>query len=131
MTNRECPHGVPTDTCPTCSAAHTPTPYVVNGFGGDYQVVARLEPHGVAISSESARGGEIETASFIVRACNSHDALVAALEKADEILGFHEGCAKQQIHDGIPYGQPVIWINGEDHADLLAVVRAALKADKP
>lgn len=62
------------------SGAHTPTPYVVNGFGGDFHVVAGMQPHEVAISSRGARGGEIETASFIVRACNSHDALVAALE---------------------------------------------------
>jgi hypothetical protein len=58
----------------------TAGPWVVNGFGGDFKVVARMDGHGVAVCSRAPIGDEIEDARFIVRACNSHDDLVAALE---------------------------------------------------
>ncbi len=54
-----------------------------------------------------------------------------ALELADGVLGFHEGSAKQQVRDGVPYGHPVIWINGEDHASVLTAIRAALAKKVP
>lgn len=54
---------------------HTPTPYVVNGFGGDFEVIARMQPHEVAISARSSHRDEIATATFIVEACNSHASL--------------------------------------------------------
>ena len=32
---------------------HTPGPWTVNGFGGDFVVLARLSPHGVCVSANN------------------------------------------------------------------------------
>jgi hypothetical protein len=58
--------------------------WVVNGFGGDFKVIARMDGHGVAVCSQAPIGYEIEDARFIVRACNAHDELVAALRAVTE-----------------------------------------------
>ncbi len=90
---------------------HTPTPYVVNGFGGDYRVVARLEPHGVAISAKGERGDEIETADFIVRACNSHAALVAALERAELLLSGWRTTHEEGRYGNAPINSTRQWLS--------------------
>jgi hypothetical protein len=75
---------------------HTPTPWVVNGFGGDFNLIARMDGHGVAISATAPLGEELEDARFIVLAVNSHEALVEALERLMEdyeaISGDGFGC---------------------------------------
>ena len=45
-----------------------------------------------------------------------------ALEKFAVLLAFHEGSAKPKVEGG----HPVVWINGEDFRDMLAVARAIL-----
>ena len=67
-----------------------------------------------------------ENAEFIVTAVNAYEALTQrvteleeALRKTLELLEFHEGSAKPEREGG----NPVIWVNGQDWADLLAEVR--------
>jgi hypothetical protein len=76
--------------------AHASLPFVVNGFGGDFKVVLRLEPSGVAISTSGELGDAIETARFIVNACNSHEQLVEALKRAESFLLERYGHADAQ-----------------------------------
>lgn len=77
------------------NAKHTSGPWVVNGFGGDYQVVCRLEPHGVAVSAMAARGDEIKTAKLIAAAPD----LLEALTEAHILLRERFGHADAQ-YDG-------------------------------
>lgn len=73
------------------SAAHTPTPWHVQDntdFSGGLQLRIDSELHGAVavVTSAEYAGQKVDpehyaNAAFIVRACNSHDALVAFLEK--------------------------------------------------
>ena len=72
------------------------------------------------------RGGRYVLATDYAHLQRRCEEMRAQLAIAEEILGFHEGSAKRQIRDGAPYGAPVVWINGEDHAKALAAVRKAL-----
>lgn len=53
---------------------HTPTPWRVNTFNGDRQEVLDANGNNACVKANAA---------FIVRACNAHDELVAALELID------------------------------------------------
>ncbi len=48
--------------------------------------------------------------------------LLAALTSAEDLLAFHEGSARPEFEGA----EPTVRVNGEDHAELLAKVRAAL-----
>jgi hypothetical protein len=65
---------------------HTPGPWVVNGFGGDFIVLARL-PRGVAISAKNppGRGDEIADARLIAAAPD----LLEALKECSGRLKIH------------------------------------------
>lgn len=77
-------------------------PLHVNGFGGDFKVVARLEPHGVAISTRGERCNEIDAASFIVTAVNAHAELLAALSESAAIMKrLQDGGHLHQTTDGL------------------------------
>ncbi len=90
MTNRECPHGVPEDTCPECSrteAKPAPTLNLVRNAGANFIEVCEWPsqrtlfslnlPDEARIYSAPAFPQWVEKADAIVRACNSHAALVA------------------------------------------------------
>lgn len=69
---------------------HTPTPYAVGTctdhgihIRGTGRSVGRVDVHS---GNEADRAKADMTAEFIVRACNSHDALVAALTQATRAL---------------------------------------------
>lgn len=65
---------------------HTPTPYYVNRFKGDSY---RITPHELGGPKEDRIADGIKSeanAAFIVRACNSHDALVEALSDLLEVI---------------------------------------------
>jgi len=79
---------------------HTPTPWRAIGFtieshDYDHELVCRV--------SKSGGGTRIEAnAAFIVRACNAHDELVAALESASRWLGAGSPkAARQRIIDAL------------------------------
>lgn len=57
-----------------------------------------------------------------IRLITSAPELLDALRKADDLLGRHEGSAKPEFEGA----RPTVRINGEDHAELLAVLRAAI-----
>ena len=59
------------------STTHTPTPWTVNGsfIQSDKKTVANVGDWNTRLDVDEAN------AAFIVRACNSHAALVAALER--------------------------------------------------
>jgi hypothetical protein len=80
---------------------HTKGPWTVNGFGGDFEVIARLVPSGVAISAKSPCASEdaIATARLIAAAPQLLDALIGgqaallAAQNDQETLEFwaHRG----------------------------------------
>ncbi len=117
---------------------HTPTPWRAYGGGKSIGIAQRFEdttPIKDIVDIASCRVDEKEidgyaNASFIVRAVNSHDALVEALEEIEDTLGFHEG--SEEIMPGLSEGaKPVIWINAQsdsgDFQRMLSKARAALK----
>lgn len=70
----------------TKQTAHTPTPWEACG---NLVRTARtdVDPSGLLVCDCPANvGNRIEDAAFIVRACNAHDDLVAALRKAEFTL---------------------------------------------
>lgn len=70
----------------TKQTAHTPTPWEACG---NLVRTARtdVDPSGLLVCDCPANvGNRIEDAAFIVRACNAHDDLVAALRAVDEEL---------------------------------------------
>lgn len=98
-------------------SARTPAqlPYVVNGFGGDFKVLARMQPHEVAISTRGELGGEIETASFIVEACNSYAGLRADNAELSERLLALEG-------------QRRLWLDNDNNARVMVSQEKAIEA---
>lgn len=92
--------------------AHTPTPWAVEDpFGPeqysivqdglaayDWQFIAHV-PVGNLVDGEFPRMQAEANAAFIVRAVNSHDALVSALEEAREELRYlmHSSMSDEQI----------------------------------
>ena len=64
-------------------SGHTPGPWVVNGFGSAYWVIARTQRGGVAISSASLAGDEIADARLISAAPELLEALANALKSLD------------------------------------------------
>lgn len=64
---------------------HTPTPYGISKYGSIVHYTDTNYPQGVAFATMTRSGtrgqGRVD-AEFIVRACNNHDALLAALEHA-------------------------------------------------
>ncbi len=76
-------------------AKHTPTPWVfipMNEYVYDAAFKYRIEgedgfsPCCIYADGTKNKGTTEANAAFIVRACNSHDALVDALKKATDIL---------------------------------------------
>jgi hypothetical protein len=57
---------------------HTPGPWVVNGFGGDFREITRTSK-GVAISVTSEKGGDIANARLIAAAPDLLEALKGEL----------------------------------------------------
>lgn len=86
----------------SADAKHTPTPWRVELYGNSvpgYDVCDRIS--GAKFTGHCAHHGLSEPdARFIVRACNAHEKLVAALESA---LEYFED--RQDVVDG-PYGEP-------------------------
>lgn len=86
------------------TAAHTPTPWAVRETIGGKRWIYSGETR-VAKAASGKRKAENE--AFIVRACNSHDALVAALERIERELrrakttGLHPYQVRE-IHEWIP-----------------------------
>ena len=70
-------------------AKHTPTPWNVAAYNGSFEIVT--DSWDVASGSIGDRGPirNAEDAAFIVRACNSHDALVEALKECADRLELH------------------------------------------
>lgn len=74
-------------------SGHTPGPWTVNGFGGEFVVIARLLPDGVAVSAHtSKRIDEIANARLIaaapdlLEACRLSQDLLVALAGGGEVL---------------------------------------------
>ncbi len=71
----------------TNETKHTPTPWVYTAemYGINnmrvYGVTGGIHNQGIANCGYDARGESKANAGFIVRACNAHDELVAALEQ--------------------------------------------------
>ena len=61
---------------------HTPTPYKIGYHAHDG---IRIEVNGCSIANVWGKNNEAN-AEFIVRACNSHDELVGALEEINTIF---------------------------------------------
>lgn len=84
----------------TPAATHTPTPWKVHPTVNQHRYNAALDfgPSGIAVGvvwgpfEKRAMDAETEAnAAFIVRACNAHDELVAALKDAEKrLLSFAE-----------------------------------------
>jgi hypothetical protein len=70
--------------------SHTPTPWEVWTSNSHTRITARFGQDGGVVSATSAADGmavlriKPEDAKFIVRACNAHEALVAAVEAVIE-----------------------------------------------
>lgn len=88
---------------PQVNSEHTPTPWHTGGNGGlivfasdGYAVANATVFHGKQEDGESAANSR-----YIVRAVNSHAALVAAvegiLEKMNEIPDYPDGCQKDRV----------------------------------
>lgn len=76
--------------CGSCQQGHTPTPYQVIKRGDEYAItnydgllITRIYTGGA-----SSIEREFANVSFIVRACNSHDALIEACETGLEGMKF-------------------------------------------
>ncbi len=96
--------------------APTPGPWHADGCkvrATNTSIVVCLPSPDSGVNVEQA----IANAAFIVRACNSHDALVAALEKALEVIKVWHAC--DEVWD--------IYLN---HSPELKPVVAALKSAK-
>jgi hypothetical protein len=65
-------------------AVHTPGPWVVNGFGGGFRVIARMQPHEVAVSATAQGGDEISNARLIAAAPELLEALQALIPMMEE-----------------------------------------------
>jgi hypothetical protein len=74
------------------SAKHTPGPWEVNAFGGDFEVIARLVPSGVAVSANQpcADRDAIATARLIASA----PALLNALQAQEAAELHHMNCSE-------------------------------------
>lgn len=110
-------------------SAHTPGPWVVVNDGTDDEpmmtvkaarIAGRPPRHCVAICATGDSPQEMENAN--ARLIAAAPDILEALRKADDLLGFHEGSAKPEFEGA----RPTVRINGEDHAELLAVLRAAI-----
>lgn len=66
------------------TATHTPTPWTLRGRL--VEVSGRGEIARCILPADGGVFEATENAAFIVRACNTHDELVAALTKAREII---------------------------------------------
>ena len=77
---------------------HTPTPYHV---GVDTDLVVNEKCLIVADCGRGFRDDNCDNAAFIVRACNSHDALVEALKGLVDILSEQgwDGQSATDAHD--------------------------------
>jgi hypothetical protein len=100
---------------------HSPLPwtYCHNG-GGTWPIIGERDRATVAVVTPQMAGDDAEheaNAAFIVRACNAHDALVEACEKA--LFAVQDG-ADAALHE---YG-----VNAWN--DTLNKLREALKAAK-
>ncbi len=62
----------------------TAGPWEVNAFGGEWRVIARMQPHEVAICSKDPGGNEIETARLMAAAPE----LLAACEAMSAYYSF-------------------------------------------
>lgn len=72
------------------------------------------------VSGEDDTPREVNKAN--ARLIAASPTMYETLVLAEELLSFHEGCAKPEF-DG---AHPTLRINGEDFANLLADIRAAL-----
>jgi len=126
------------------SAQHTPTPWAyrpnefddwgwIRAANGDLVAVAKASPWLTAedftLFREIKSDPAIANAAFIVRACNSHDALVEALTKlisaAKLLQANSEGCAVNHYGNDIElFGLPG-WLADTEKA--IEAARAALK----
>jgi hypothetical protein len=94
----------------------------VNGFGGDFQVIARMQPHEVAISAKSCpRGHEIANARLIAAAPE----LLALVERYASECGECGGTGRALVYG--PVSAPGESRDCEDCAD----IRAALAKVAP
>jgi hypothetical protein len=84
------------------TVSHTPTPWAVekNSVNAENGSVVSIAECGFSVPGQSWSGTDYSTkehqaanADFIVRACNSHDLLVAALADALELLENHQNSA--------------------------------------
>jgi len=87
-------------------AMHTPIPWTVARFEGNVEASGRVVANTMSYScsgpgGESARQENIDNAAFIVRACNSHAALVQALKGLVDILSEQgwDGQSATDAHD--------------------------------
>lgn len=108
------------------NAVHTPTPWFAKRSGwSTVYIEARIRP---GILQEVAACGPTEAgmeqqdanAAFIVRACNAHDQLVAALKAVTDVLD-----AFGNLPDGLMHPSP--W-NQHKVEEKVAAARAALAA---
>lgn len=122
-TIRECPHGVPTDTCPTCApavnAAHTPTPEQIEALEFE------LRTMGVKIPARDTAFFHAAVRKWLA-AWNDTGALVAENEALKNRVSELEPAAECWIalakcyritcmgYAGLPPGQP--HANGYAHA---------------
>lgn len=66
---------------PTQTDKHTPTPWILaNNLNRDIRAIQQGNVYCSAGGSPLAKCDDPANAAFIVRACNAHEALVAALE---------------------------------------------------
>jgi len=103
------------------SAQHTPTPWKAvrenaHPTGGALLGVFVDRADGSCIAETFSNCGQSDAecranAAFIVRACNAHDALVAALSDLEDIFDGQEDC-----DDGVP----------NDAMRAMTIIRAAL-----
>ena len=114
------------------SAQHTPTPWVmtrsVDRHDGefDYGIHARDAKVLAEVFGRSASGGVLPAeanAAFIVRACNAHEDLVAALKIASGYVSSHLGHLQAQEVTGPALDKTL--------ADYEATLAALAKAEAP
>lgn len=85
--------------------SHTPTPWYVGYSGNDYSILMNSISVDTenTIASMARTGNAYDDSMFIALACNSHDALVAFIEKAlpivDSDLGFR-GYGADLVEEG-------------------------------
>ena len=82
--------------------AHTPTPYSFEELYSGI-IYVRSKHNGFICKLDAGSAQELGTnrsnAEFIVRACNSHDDLVAALEDAINTLEWVFGCTSPNMDE--------------------------------